>query len=53
MRNANVSSSGHRTELTLSNSHDLEWEATSQRILVTEEVNVEMQPVKKTAVTKT
>lgn len=52
-RNTNMSSSGHRTELTESNSHDPEWDATSRRILVAEEVNVEMQPVKKTAVMKT
>ncbi|GAB1214133.1 hypothetical protein ATERTT37_003293 [Aspergillus terreus] len=47
-----LSSSGHRTELTDSNSHDPEWDAMSQRILVTNEVNIEMQPVKKTAVMK-
>ncbi|RMJ21184.1 integral membrane protein [Aspergillus sp. HF37] len=42
---ARVSSSGHREDDT-SDSHDPEWEVSSQQILVTEEVNVQLQPVR-------
>ena len=43
-RSVDVYSNAHRTN-NVSESHDADWDASSQRILVTEEVNIELQPV--------
>jgi hypothetical protein len=45
VRSAKVFSNAHRTN-NISDSHDAGWDASSQRILVTEEVNIELQPGK-------
>jgi hypothetical protein len=45
VRSAEVFSNARRTN-NISGSHDADWDASSQRILVTEEVNIELQPGK-------
>jgi hypothetical protein len=45
VRSAEVFSNAHRTN-NISDLHDADWDASSQRILVTEEVNIELQPGK-------
>ncbi|KAJ6125370.1 hypothetical protein N7471_012687 [Penicillium samsonianum] len=48
VRSVEVFSNAHRTN-NVSESHDADWDTNSQRILVTEEVNIELQPVKQRA----
>lgn len=48
VRSVEVFSNAHRTN-NVSESHDADWDTNSQRILVTEEVNIELQPVKQKA----
>ena len=47
VRAVEASSSRHRADM-YADLYDSEWDTGSQRILVTEEVSVELQPVKQT-----
>ncbi|KAJ5990682.1 hypothetical protein N7499_011229 [Penicillium canescens] len=49
VRSAKVFSNAHRTN-DISGSHGADWDASSQQILVTEEVNIELQPGKEASV---